>query len=257
MKFYSENIGQDGERDYLDTDDFKDVFFEKESFDCITEKATVTVNAECKLTFNEEEEKIGFRVEAKIPGTDKSLSSEVELDPIKLINQGVEVYYADRLLDDAEIIKKAKSECLNKIKSELVEEGYLLRGTNLDIIGIVKNNGNIIGIIDDITLSSEKTLTASKNYSIVSLSTVTAGTIEMMLSDSKKLVGQIKEISLNNDGLLNIEFTEGITTQDCEPFEYIKSSTFTNLEDYHADRAKYISIEDNVEEEFDDFDELF
>jgi hypothetical protein len=39
--------------------------------------------------------------------------------------------------------------------------------------------------------------------------------------------------------------------------EYKRSSEFDNLEEYHEDRAKFISIETTTEADFDEFDELF
>ena len=113
MLFYSREIGRDGEKDYLDTADFRDVFFEQDSFNCISdkdEKATVTYS----LYYQEEGNKIGLEGTLKINGETIIRQYEIK-EPYLLVEQGAEAYYDEKLIDEIDVIREAKSSILNEI----------------------------------------------------------------------------------------------------------------------------------------------
>ena len=82
MLFYSREIGRDGEKDYLDTADFRDVFFEQDSFNCISdkdEKATITYS----LYYQEEGNKIGLEGTLKING--ETITRQYEIKEFHIV----------------------------------------------------------------------------------------------------------------------------------------------------------------------------
>lgn len=252
MKFYSRENGRDGEKDYIDTDDFKDVYFEKDEFTYINNGTSINSKISYALNY--------IADEVSLVGTtvidNKTYSDSIVIDPVTLTEQGAMAYYNEELLDDIVIIKGAKTQIANNLKQIALDNGMLLRGTSLDVLGLIVNGGNTIATLDDIVIIDERRIKASKNYAIVNLAAVTAGTLTIHLSDDRVLVGELDRIEIENQEVTVVLSSSEVKANE-EPVNYKKSSTFKDIEDYYADRAIYISIGTEPEAEFDEFDDLF
>ena len=254
MLFYSREIGRDGEKDYLDTADFRDVFFEQDSFNCISdkdEKATVTYS----LYYQEEGNKIGLEGTLKINGETIIRQYEIK-EPYLLVEQGAEAYYDEKLIDEIDVIREAKSYILNEIQSYLLEQDYLLVGTTLDAMALLVNNGNTVAALDNINVNSSTRFNEDKFYSILELSTLSAGQLSVYITEDKRIGGDVDSITINN-GKVNIELSSTFKETLEEPMKYIKASLLKTREEYDENRAQYIQVESSVESDFDEFDDLF
>lgn len=254
MIFYSRENGRDGEKDYIDTAEFKDVYFEKDEFDYINNGQTSKSKITFELAFNESTRVVTLKGSSVLD--DSTITREIEVDPVVIVEEGAIAYHNEQLLDDISIIKAAKTNILTEIKTEVLEKGYLIKGTNLDIMGLIVNKGNVIATLDNITIVDSEIIRASKHYSIANLATVTTGTLDIQLSKDKKIIGVIDSIEVK-DGIVEVRFSSSETVSNVETIEYKKSTSFSDIEEYYADRAIYISIDDKPEEEFDEFDDLF
>lgn len=256
MLFYSEKENEHGELDFFDTNDFQDVFFEKERFVYIEDGVTKTATVECKLHYDESENMVSLC--SVIDAGERTYTHYVEIIPQELIDEGVEVFRGDKLLDDAPLIKKGKQECLAVVKDRMLSEGLYLKGTELDVMGFIKSKKDVIGIIDCITITNETTILAAKHYSIASLANVSNATLEILLPASRKISGTISSIAVDDSGILTLSLTH-MESKECEEaLEYKNAHQFATMEEYQTDRARFISVAtDNIEEEFDEFDDLF
>lgn len=254
MIFYSRENGRDGERDYIDTEDFKDVYFEKEKFTYLKNGENFNTNIEFELAYEPETNKVSLV--GKLKDDNYDLLESIEVDPVLIIEQGAIAYYEEELLDNIEVISQAKSTILNGIKSNLIANGCLLKGTNLDVMGIIVNNHNTIGVCDNITIVDEKNIKAKMFYSVVNISTIMSGTISVFISDNRKLVGEINSIKESN-GELSIELSSSKVENTEDAVNYVNSSKFNNIEEYYEDRANFISVDSTPEADFEEFDDLF
>lgn len=253
MIFYSRENGRDGEKDYLDTNDFKDVYFEKESFNCLSEDAD-KVEINYRLEFDATKEIILFVANATLGSQNINKTYEIT-EPYLLVEQGAEAYYNEIMLDDIELIKNAKKQLIEEIREEITERDIILTGVEMDIMGLVTNSGNTIATIDTITVNSRTSITANRYYSIIDLQTITAGEISLNISDNTVMVATIEKIEINEDKA-SITFSN-IGINKIEAIEYVKPSMLQNREAYDENRVKFISVESSSEQEFDEFDDLF
>lgn len=254
MIFYSREIGRDGEKDYIDTDDFKDVYFEKEEFTYIKNGSEFRSNIDFELAFEPVSKRVDFV--GRLKDGNYTICESVTINPVDVVEQGAVAYYNEELLDNIEIIKRAKTDILNKLQTRLIEDDCLLKGTNLDILGLVYNNGNTIATLDNITIIDNETIRASKFYSVVNIETIMAGTITMLLSDEKVLTGDINSIRVSGNEII-IKLNNMNTKLNTTDIKYTKSNSFKDMEEYHEDRAQYISVDSCPEADFDEFDDLF
>lgn len=253
MIFYSRENGRDGEKDYLDTNDFKDVYFEKESFNCLSEDSD-KVEINYRLDFDATKETILFVANATLGSQNINKTYEIT-EPYLLVEQGAEAYYNEVMLDDIELIQNAKKQLIEEIREEIIERDIILTGVEMDIMGLVTNGGNTIATIDTITVNSRTSITANRYYSIIDLQTITAGEISLNISDNTVMVATIEKIEINEDKA-NITFSN-IGINKIEAIEYVKPSMLQNREAYDENRVKFISVESSSEQEFDEFDDLF
>lgn len=254
MLFYSRENGRDGEKDYLDTADFKDVYFEHDTFNCVSDRDE-KVDVNYSLYYNELSNEIGLEGSIRINGETISRHVAIE-EPYLLVEQGAQAYYDEKMLDDVEVIKSCKTRILNEIQSYLLESDYLLVGTKLDAMALLVNNGNTIAALDEITINSSTQITVGKFYSILELSTVNAGDITIYTTESKALVCKIDNITVNNNKLtIRLSSTERAQLES--PFNYKKANSFKTREEYDEDRVQYISVGTTAEADFDEFDDLF
>lgn len=256
MIFYSRENGKDGEKDYIDTNDLKDVYFEADTFNYIEEGRNNHAKISFKLGFNESAVKMYLEGEAPIGDSKVTFSVDIE-DPVKLVEEGAVAYYAEKMLDEVETIKIAKEAISNHIKGQLLNRGLVLKGTSMDAMGIIENNGNIISVVDNITINDANKVRAELNYSITSIESINAGTLTIYLTNEKAFRGKISSIEVNDNGSIQINSTEGFTLVDEVSEPYIKSREFNTREEYTENRAAYIKIEANTEADFDEFDDLF
>lgn len=252
MKFYSRENGRDGEKDWMDSDDFKDVYFEKVPMNYIYEGESLNTKIEFELILKED--KVYFKGEMNF--NKNQIISEVEVDPINIVEQGAEAYYREELLDDIKEIVDAKIKVENNLKKIILDNGALLRGTKLDILGLIKIDNNTVATLDDITIENESVIKIDRYYSIIDLSTLGDSTVELLLSKKNKLVSNINNIEIL-DGKLNIQCENTKTEQNDFDQEYKRATEFKTNEEYAEDRARYINVDSEPEEEFDEFDELF
>ena len=254
MIFYSRENGREGEKDYLNTDDFKDVFFEEDSFNCIS-NGDSKVKVSYKLTYTEGAETIDFKALANLDGQNIEKIYEIT-EPHLLVEQGAEAYYNEIMLDDIEIIKTAKAQLLNEIREEIVNRDIILLGTSIDTMALLVNGGNTIAVLDNITINSVTEITAEKFYSILDIGTVTAGTLSVYISDAKAYVGEIDKITVKNGTTVEVNFSTASIVETEVP-EFIKPSQLTNREAYDENRVRFISVESSTEQSYDEFDDLF
>lgn len=253
MIFYSRENGRDGEKDYLDTKDFKDVFFEKDSFRCLSENSD-KVDINYSLDYIEGEENILFKASVNI-GSEKIEKIFTIEEPYILVEQGAQAYYDEIMLDDINIIKEAKATLIEQIRTEAVNRGLLLVGIQMDTMGLLVNGGNTIGCLDKITVNSRTSIAADRYYTILDIATITSGDLTVYISDTTALVGKIDKIEVDN-GKANVTLASSeITT--VEAIEFVKPSLLENREAYDENRVKFINVESTAEPEFDEFDELF
>lgn len=253
MLFYSRENGREGEKDYLDTNEFKDVYFEKESFDCLSENADKVVIS-YKLDFNETEEKILFVAETTL-GSEKVEKTFVVEEPYLLVEQGAEAYYNEVMLDDIELIKSAKSQLVEEIRTEAISRGMIMVNVEMDVMGLLVNGNNTIATIDDIVIHDRTRVSAKRYYCILDLPTITSGELTIHVSDKTAYVGTVDKIEVN-DGIANITFSNVEIIQR-DSIDYVKSSALTTREAYDENRVQFISVESSSEQEFDEFDDLF
>lgn len=253
MIFYSRENGRDGEKDYLDTNDFKDVYFEKESFNCLSEDAD-RVEINYKLEFDETKELILFVATANLGSQTISKVYEIA-EPYLLVEQGAEAYYNETMLDDIELIKTAKRQLVEEIRKEMTNRDIILTGVEMDIMGLVTNGGNTIATIDTITVNNRTSVTANRYYSILNLQTITAGEVTIFISDNTALIGTIDRINIEEDRAI-ITFSN-IEINNVQAVEYVKPSNLQNREIYDENRVRFINVESSSEPEFDEFDDLF
>lgn len=253
MIFYSRENGRDGEKDYLDTKDFKDVYFEKDSFSCVS-NGMEKIDVSYKLDYKEESDNIKFIAETTLNGEKLEKVYEIT-EPYLLVEQGAEAYYNEILLDDIELIKEAKANLLEEITQEIVSRDMLLLGVNIDTMALLVNGGNTIAVLDDITINSDLSISASKYYSILDIGTITAGTLSIYISGNKAYVGEVDKVTLN-EGKVEVDFSSA-STQEVEVPEFIKPSQLIGREAYDENRVKFISVESSSESVYDEFDDLF
>lgn len=253
MLFYSRENGRDGEKDYLDTKDFKDVFFEKDNFSCIS-NGLEKINVSYNLSYKEGSETIDFNAVTTVGQEEIKRTYEIK-EPYLLVEQGAEAYYNEIMLDDIELIKTAKSTLLEQIRQDIMDKDMLLLGINIDTMALLVNGGNTIAVLDDISINSDKSITANKYYSILDIGTITAGTLSIYISSTKAYVGEIDRITLNNDKV-DVIFSTA-STQQVEVPDFIKPSLLGNREQYDENRVKFISVESSTEQIYDEFDDLF
>lgn len=254
MIFYSRENGRDGEKDYIDTDDFKDVYFEKESFFYIKDGSQFKTEINFELVYEPGSNAVLFK--GTLKDDNFQLSESKEIDPVALVEQGAIAYYEEELLDNIEVIKAIKEDILSSLKTQLLEKDCLLKGTSLDVLGLINNMGNTIATFDNVTIVDNNKITASKFYSIVNIDTIMAGTVTVFLSDEKKITGEVNSISTSNNQI-EIHINNMQTKDNDEIIEYKRSKDFNDIEEYYEDRAQYISIESTTEADFDEFDDLF
>ena len=254
MIIYGKTIDEAGERNHLDTNDFVDVFFEKDRFRYVSGNESKTVMSECALEFSEEKQEIYFVTSVTIEG--KAYTSNVVLDAEELVDQGYETVTKNTLLDEAEIIKDAKRRTAGAVKREILKAGILLQGTTLDVLGLIKCNGDIVGAVDDIIIADDNTFEVERYYTIVDAASL-QGTLEIYVSDNKVIRATIQQVAENN-GKMVLTVAE-IETSECDNVpEYEPSSSFSTAEEYQQDRAQYISVGgSNDIDAFDDYDDLF
>lgn len=257
MKFYSRKVGRDGEKDYIDTNDFNEVYFEKDVFKALTKENNdiINIDVEYNLAFNEETEKISLKAETTI-NSNSIIKEFIIEEPYILVEQAAIAYYDEELLDDIDIIRKAKNYLLNSIKEELNQLNLIITGINIDVLGAIKYNNNTIGIIDNILINSDKTITAFKCYSVLDLTAINSAELIIYYSDNLLIKANILQIKENEDRQLLITI-DNINIIEEKSIEYIKSSEFKSTEEYNEDRVKFISIEEEIESEFNSFDDLF
>ena len=253
MIFYSRENGRDGEKDYLDTKDFKDVFFEKDNFSCIS-NGLEKINVSYNLSYTEGSETIDFNAITTI-GQEEIKKTYAITEPHLLVEQGAEAYYNEIMLDDIELIKSAKSILLEEIRQEIINRDMLLLGVNIDTMALLVNGGNTIAVLDDIAINSDKSITANRYYSILDIGTITAGTLSIYISATKAYVGEIDKITLN-DNKVDVTFSTA-STQEVEVPDFVKPSALKNREAYDENRVKFISVESSTEQIYDEFDDLF
>lgn len=254
MIFYSRENGRDGEKDYIDTDDFKDVYFEKEDFTYLKDGENFKANIEFELAYEPETNKVSLV--GKLKDENYTMSESIQVDPVQIVEQGAIAYYEEELLDNIEVISQAKITISDSMKSNLIANGCLLKGTNLDVMGLIINNHSTIGVCDNITIVDEKNIKTKMFYSVVNISTIISGTISVFISDNRKLIGEIKSIKESN-GELSIELLSSKIEDTKEIVKYISSSKFNNIEEYYEDRANFISVDSTPEADFEEFDDLF
>ena len=254
MIFYSRENGRDGEKDYIDTEDFKDVYFEKEEFSYLKNGSNNRSGIEFSLEFEPSTTEVSLK--GTLRDGNYAISESVVIDPVQVVEQGAVAYYQEELLDNIKVISNAKNIILNKIKTRLLEDNCLLKGTNLDVIGFIVNNHNTIAVFDNVTIVDEKTLVTKMFYSITNINTIMSGKASVLLSDNKKLIGDIDSIT-ERDGGLTIKLSTYKIEETDEKVEYKKSSEFSDIEDYYENRANFINIDTTSEADFDEFDDLF
>jgi len=253
MIFYSRENGRDGEKDYLDTKDFRDVFFEKDSFDCLSDLLN-KVEVNYRLDYTEGSENIEFVAKSILEG--ETIEKTYIIDkPYLLVEQGAQAYYDEIMLDDTEIIKLAKAKLLEEMMSEILSRNIILLGINIDAMSLLVNGENTIAVFDDISIINKNSIKANRFYSVLDIGTITSGTLSMYLSNNKALTVEIESIKVENNSA-TIEFKNS-SIIDVEAPEHIKSSDLKNREDYDLDRVKFISVENSTEASYDEFDDLF
>lgn len=254
MIFYSRENGRDGERDYLNTDDFKDVFFEEDSFNCISNVGN-KIEVSYALAYTEGSEIIEFKASTALNGEKIEKVYEIT-EPYLLVEQGAEAYYNEIMLDEIELIKTAKTQLLNEIKEEIASRDVILLGTSIDTMALLVNGGNTIAVFDNITINSNTEITAEKFYSILDVGTITAGTLSIYISDAKAYVGEIDNITVKDSTSAIVKFSTSSIVETEVP-EFVKPSQLTNREFYDENRVKFISVESSTEQIYDEFDDLF
>lgn len=253
MLFYSRQNGRDGEKDFLDTNDFRDVYFENDGFRVMSNEDGRS-QVDYKLEYVEDGNKIFFIGTSTVSG--KVYSARVEItEPYLLVEQGAQAYYDEKMLDDIAIIKESKTIVFNNIKDQLLNDDHLLIGTSLDTMGLINNDGNTIGVIDGITINNDTEINVDRFYSILDLTTVNTGTVDIFISNGKKLVGTISKIESNEK--ISITFSSKEIVAVDEEIEFKRNSEFKTREAYDEDRAKYIKVGATSESDFDEFDDLF
>lgn len=253
MIFYSRENGREGEKDYLDTKDFKDVYFEKDSFSCVS-NGVEKIDVSYRFEYKEGSDSIQFIANTTLNGEIIEKVYEIT-EPYLLVEQGAQAYYDEVLLDDIELVKNAKASLLEEIRQEVVSRDMLLLGVNIDTMALLVNGGNTIAVLDDIIINSNTSISANRYYSILDIGTITAGTLSIYISGSKAYVGEIDKITLN-EGKVEVDFSSA-STQEVEAPEFIKSSQLTSREAYDENRVKFISVESSTEQIYDEFDDLF
>lgn len=253
MIFYSRENGRDGEKDYLDTNDFKDVFFEKDNFKCLSENGD-KVEIKYALDYVEGAENILFKATASI-GSDSIEKVYTIEEPYLLVEQGAQAYYDEVMLDDIELIKTAKSNLLEEIRTEVINRGMLLIGVEMDTMALLSNGGNTISCLDNITVNSRTSVSANRHFSILDIKTITSGDLTIFVSDTTALVGKIEKIEESNNKV-EVTFSNSEMVQ-MEAIEFVKPSLLEDREAYDENRVKFISVESASEPEFDEFDDLF
>lgn len=253
MIFYSRENGRDGEKDYLDTNDFKDVFFEKDNFKCLSND-TDRVEVKYELDYIEGSENILFKATASIGSNSIEKVYTIE-EPYLLVEQGAQAYYDEIMLDDIELIKTAKAILLEEIRKEVINKEILLIGVEMDTMALLTNNGNVIGCLDSITVNSRTSISASRHFSVLDITTITSGDITIFASGTTALVGKIECIEKSNDKV-NVIFASSEMVQ-MEAIKFVKPSLLKDREAYDENRVRFISIESASESEFDEFDDLF
>ena len=123
-------------------------------------------------------------------------------------------------------------------------------------MALLVNNGNTVAALDTITVNSSTSFTADKFYSILELSTLSAGQLSVYITEDKRIGGDVDSITINN-GKVNIELSSTFKETLEEPMKYIKASLLKTREEYDENRAQYIQVESSVESDFDEFDDLF
>lgn len=254
MIFYSRENGREGEKDYLNTDDFKEVFFEEDKFECIS-NGDNEVKVTYELTYTEGAETIGFKATANVDKQTIEKTYEIT-EPYLLVEQGAEAYYDEVMLDDIEIIKTAKAQLLNEIREEIVNRDMILLGTSMDTMALLVNGGNTVAVLDNITIKSSTEIHAEKFYSILDIGTITAGTLSIYISDKKAYVGEIDKITVKDRTSAEVTFSTASTVETEVP-EFIKPSQLENREVYDENRVKFINVESSTEQSYDEFDDLF
>lgn len=256
MIFYSRENGRDGEKDYLDTNDFRDVYFEKVSFSYLLNGKQHNSKIELSLIYREETNEVLLKGEMNF--NDSLISSEQAIDPVALVEQGAEAYYQEKLLDSVEVVVVARNKIESEIKDVVLNNGGLLKGTNLDILGFIKVNNNVIATMDDIIIEDESHIKARRSYSIIDLNTLNDSTVEILLSETRKLIANVELIDINDkDNTIEVHCSNQEVVENNFEGTYKKSNDFDSIEEYAEDRAKYINVETEPEEEFDDFEDLF
>lgn len=254
MIFYSRENGRDGEKDYIDTEDFKDVYFEEQKFSYLKDGQEHTTEIQFELEYMPDTNAVEFV--AKLRDNNFALKKSIEINPVDMVEQGAIAYYEEELLDSIDVIVNAKEQLLDMIKTSLIESDCLLKGTNIDVLGLIENGGNTLATFDDITIVNHNTVKANKFYSIVNVETIITGTATILLSNEKKIIGEINSITKEGNGLRMT--INNMSTVDNDTFiEYTKSKAFDDIEEYHEDRARFISVETTTEADFDEFDDLF
>lgn len=253
MIFYSRENGKDGEKDYLDTKDFRDVFFEKDKFDCISDGLN-EIEINYRLSYTEGSETIDFIAKAVLNGEEVEKTYVID-KPYLLVEQGAQAYYDEMMLDDIDLIKTGKAVLLQEMMTEISSRDIILIGVNTDSMALLVSDGNTIAVLDDISINSRTSIKADRFYSVIDIATITSGTLSIYLSNNKAFVGEVDNIIVDKNSA-TVRFSSSSTIETESP-EYIKSSKLKSREDYDANRVKFISVESSAEASYDEFDDLF